>query len=134
MKYDLSNKLDRLKAQTRFDLLLSQNKRIELKAYQPQRSQQQNKYLHVCIALVAQETGYTLEEAKTELKREYGMIYEKNGKHFLKSTTELGPSEMTAFIDWMRVLAAEKLGVYIPTSEEYFTDPFKVEKELEGYA
>lgn len=131
MKYDLSSKLDKMRAQTRFDQLLKLGKRIELKAYQPPRSIKQNRYLHACIGLIAQETGYTLEEAKTVLKRKHGLYYERNGEHFLKSTRELSIKEMTDFIDWMRHMASETLGIYVPTSEEYFTDPFALDKELE---
>ena len=97
---------------------------VEVKMIKPARTINQNKYLHVCIGLIAKETGYTMQEAKIVMKREHGLEYEKNGKRFLRSTRELDTGEMTKFIDWMRNMAGEVLGIYIPTSEEYLIDPF----------
>ena len=78
------------------------------------------------------ETGYTLEEAKTVIKRENPfMIYEKGGRQFLKSTADLSKDEMQYFIDWMRDFAAAD-GIYLPSSDEYLENQHTIDKQLEN--
>lgn len=85
----------------------------------PKRSASQNKYLHVCISIYAVEYGYTLEEAKTYLKRTCNfMVYEKNGFKFIKQTSQITSEELGQFITWIRNYAGMN-GLYIPTAEEY---------------
>lgn len=138
MKFDLSKDIDRKKATTRLDALIKKGAKAEIKEHRGVRSVNQNSYLHVCIGMVALETGYTIEEAKTELKREFSKtergrfsLYEKNGKKFLMSTALYDSKQMTNFIEFIRDLASEQLGCYIPTSEEYLTLQFEIDKELE---
>lgn len=134
MKFDLSKKNERELAFSKFAFFSEKGKRIVLKEYRHKRSNSQNSYLHVCLGFVAQETGYTLEEAKITLKRQFGrfMVYEKNGEKFLKSTAHLDTKELTEFIDFIRHTASETLEIYIPTPEQYYGDPFEIEKQLQG--
>lgn len=132
MIIDASNDLDKKKAIQYFERLVDQGARFQLKKIREVRSINQNNYFHVCIALFCAETGYTTQEAKTVLKREYGLIYQKNGKNFLKSTTELDTQEMNDFIEWIRTLSSETLGIYIPTPEEYISMQFDIEREIEN--
>lgn len=134
MKFDLSNKTERERAFSRFAFYSEKGKRIELKEWKAKRTNSQNRYLHVCLGFIAQETGYTLEEAKSVLKRQFGkfMVYEKNGEKFLNSTSHLDTNEITEFIDFIRHTASENLGVYIPTPEQYYEDEFEIEKQLQG--
>lgn len=97
----------------------------------PIRSNRQNRYLHSIIALYAIETGYTLEEMKTVLKRECGfMVYEKNGNKFLRSSAELDTKEMTDFIDWIRNSAGMN-GIYLPSADEAGRNWDEIEKTIE---
>ena len=132
MKLDLSIAFDNNKAKAYFDKLMDSKSKIELKEFKPKRTVSQNKYLHVCFTIVANETGYTVEEAKTVLKREHGafMVYEKEGNKFLRSTATLDTLEMTMFIDWLRRFAMDH-GYYIPTPEEFLQSQFEIEKELQ---
>jgi len=132
MIIDASNDLSKKKAIQYFDSLVKNGARFQLKKIKEVRSISQNKYFHVCIALFSAETGYTIEEGKTVLKREYGLFYEKNGKNFLKSTSELDTLEMNDFIEWIRTLSSDTLGVYIPTPEEYISMQFDIEREIEN--
>lgn len=134
MKYDLSKKSERELAFSKFAYYSEKGKRIELKVWKAKRSNPQNSYLHVCLGLIAQKTGYTLEEAKSVIKRQFGryMVYEKNGEKFLTSTADLDTKQLTDFIDFIRHTASETLGIYIPTPDQYYVDPFEIEKQLQG--
>ena len=132
MILDTSNSLDRNKAETYFNTLLSNNKKIELKEIKNKRTITQNKYLHVCITLFAIEFGYTLDEAKTLLKRECSfMYYKKNDMLFLKRTRDMLTDELTKFIEFIRNYAS-KQGCYIPTADEYKNDSYNIDKHIDS--
>jgi len=133
MKLDLSQSFDLNKGALYFEKLKDKQAKIELKEFRQSRSIPQNSYLHVCFTILANETGYTIEEIKSITKREFGsfMVYEKNGHKFLRSTAHLDTLEMTEFIDWLRQFASDQLGCYIPTSEEYLVSQFEINKQLE---
>jgi len=131
MLLDLSKTIDNKKFRDYANLLISKEYKVSLQKIIPKRTIQQNKYLHVCITLFAIEFGYTLEESKTLLKRLCDfMKYEKNGNKFLKKTSLLDSSELTKFIEWIRNYAGVN-GLYIPTSEEYISNRFEIDKEIE---
>ena len=130
MKFNLSKDLDKKIAQERFNKMLSKGSKIELKEFRFKRTLDQNRYLHVCIAYVCLDTGYTREEAKIVLKREYGLVYDKAGVKFLRSTKDLDTKECADFIEWIRNFSLDN-GSYIPTPEEYLENQFEIEKEFE---
>ena len=130
MKLDLSKQIDLNKAKTRFEQLVEKGAKIELKEIRPTRSLPQNSYLHVCLSLYGIHFGYTLNEAKTDLKRNYGLVYEKCGKKYLRSTANLDSKELTEFIEYIREVAGQN-GCYIPTSEEYLQNKFAIDREIE---
>jgi len=131
MILDTSNSIDRNKAETYFNTLLDNKKKIELKELRPKRTITQNAYLHVCITLFAIDFGYTLEEAKTLLKRESTfMLYEKNDMFFLKRTRDMLTDELTKFIEFIRNYAS-KQGCYIPTADEYKNDSYSIDKHID---
>lgn len=133
MKYDLSNIVDRNKAQVKLNDLKTKGKAIELKVLHPARSLQHNKYLHVCISIFAIEFGYTLDEAKTLLKRECDfMIYDKNGKKFLRHTSKMDSSELSKFIEWIRNYSAQN-GCYIPDADEYRNQSVHIDNLIESH-
>jgi len=133
MLLNLQKDFDKQRATTYIGKLMDNNAKIELKEIKPKRSLSQNSYLHVCFSLVALEIGYSLQEVKTVLKRQYGegMIYEKNGEKFLKSTSDLDSLEMTHFIDWLRSFSLDQFGCYIPTSEEYKLNQFELQQQTQ---
>lgn len=132
MKLDLSKPYDLNRARQYFNKLIKKGAKVELKEYRNQRSLSQNAYLHVLFTIIANDTGYTVEEAKTAIKRRCDfMIYTKNTEKFLRSTTDLDTKEMTDFIDWLRLFSMEELDVYLPTPDEYLQGQFEIEKELE---
>ncbi len=133
MLLDLSNPLDINKANSYFKSLLDSKSKIELKKIIPKRSLQLNKFLHVCITLFAIELGYTLEEAKTLLKRSCDfMIYEKNGQKFLRKTSKMDNKECSEFGEWIRNYASQQ-GIYIPDASEYLENKFNIDKEIDKH-
>ena len=130
MLLDLAIPEDLKKAELYFKTMVISKFKIELKRILPNRSISLNSYLHVCISLFSIEFGYNLEESKTLLKRKCSfMIYEKNGLKFLKKTRELNNQECSEFVEFIRNYAAQH-DLYIPTSEEYKTNKFNIDKEI----
>lgn len=131
MKYDLSKPLDQNKSITYLTKLIEGGKQIELKEIRKSRTIKQNSYLHVILTLYAIHFGSTLEEAKTDLKRECSfMRYKKNRKQYLKSTAKLDTKELTEFIEWLRNYSAMN-GCYLPTSSEYLEQKFNIDRDIE---
>lgn len=116
MRFDCSNEIGLKQAQT---YLSSLKGYVEIKDVKKKRTLSQNAYLHVIITLFGIHFGYTIEEAKTLLKREcHFMVYEKNGNKFLRKTSKMNTKELTDFIDWVRNYASQN-GCYLPTADEY---------------
>ena len=131
MKLDLSNPIDQNKAVTYITSLIEGEKLIELKEIRKVRTLKQNSYLHICITLYAIHFGNTLEEGKTDLKRECSfMRYTKNGNIYLKSTAKLDTKELTDFIEWVRNYSSQN-GCYLPTSSEYLEQKFSIDREID---
>jgi len=129
MKYNRLDKFQENKLQARLEA--TKDKIVEFKEVRQKRSLTQNAYLHVCITLYAIEFGYTIEEAKTHLKRNCEfMKYEKKGEIFVKRTRYMDSKELTNFIDWLRNYASQN-GCYIPTSEEYLTNRVSIDNQIE---
>ncbi len=105
---------------------------VELTRVCKKRTPKQNRYMHSIITLFGIELGYTIEEAKTILKRECAfMRYKKNGQWFLRSTADLDTKEMTDFIEWIRNFASREHGIYLPSSEEYYRNWTEIENTIE---
>ena len=133
MFLDLSNPTELKKAETYFSKLAESKEKIELKKLIQKRSLNLNSYLHVVITLFAIEYGYTLDEAKTLLKRECGfMVYENKGTKFLKKTSKLDNMECSKFVEWIRNYASQQ-GLYIPDAEEYKTNKFNIDKDINNH-
>jgi len=130
MKYDLSNNSDLNAFNFKIKYLIDKQSKVSLTSVKMSRSIKHNAYLHVCITLFAIEFGYTLNEAKTLLKRSCDfMLYEKNDIKFLKQTSKMDSKELADFIDWIRNYAGEQ-GLYIPTAEEYLDNKFNIDREI----
>ena len=133
MKLDLNKPFDLNKFKAYYDKLILKRSKVELKELRDNRTVKQNSYLHVIISLYAIGFGYTLTEAKTYLKRESRQLtYEKNNVKFLRSTADLNSKEMTDFIDWIRTHSSVN-GCYLPTSEEYLSNRFEIDKDIDKH-
>ena len=87
-------------------------------------NKQQNSYLHVLISYLAVTLGYSLNFTKHYLKT-ICPIYQRdeNGVTYYISTADLNKDEKRELIEWIRNFAAMEIGLYLPTSEEYYTSP-----------
>jgi hypothetical protein len=125
--------MDANKARVYLDALIKKGADIELKEVRKARSVDQNSYLHVCLAIFCNESGYMMDEAKeifSQLLPEM-LRYERNGFEFRKSTSTLDSKEMSILIEKIRSVCSEELGVYVPTSEEYMINKFAVDRDIQ---
>lgn len=130
MLLDYTNPEDVKKGKLYNETMIISKFKVELRRILPNRSISLNSYLHVCISLFSIEFGYNLEESKTLLKRKCSfMIYEKNGLKFLKKTSTLNNKECSEFVEFIRNYAAQH-NLYIPDAEEYKTNKFNIDKEI----
>ena len=130
MYYDLNNFYEQEKAKIKLENLIKEKAIIQITKKQKKKSVSNNAYLHVCISLFAIEFGYTLEEAKTLLKRKCEfMTYDKNGTKFLKLVRKLYDKECADFTTWIRNYSSSN-GLYIPTPEEYILNQTNIDKHI----
>lgn len=86
------------------------------------RSLQQNKYLHgVVFKMIADETGYTLSEAKEQTKISVGFYKEIDFNDekllILKETSKLSKNEFMEFVEACRDWALITLNLNIPSPD-----------------
>lgn len=127
MIYDLNTEIDRERLTKRVTALFSARKVVEVKVYQPKRTNAQNRYLHAILGEFAMQTGNTLEETKTEYFKKHCnaelFVVTKSLKHIgtievLRSSAELDTAEMTTAIDRFRNWSASEAGIYLPSPDE----------------
>lgn len=115
MKYNLENEQEYKEATAFLVGCMMRNKTVEIKVYRPNRTLNQNSYLHLLLTIFAVEFGYTLEESKTLYKRVNSATYayEKNGQKFLRSSTDLDTKEMADTIEKFKQYSSEH-GLELP--------------------
>lgn len=131
MKLDLSKEIDQKRAKSYLDNLMEKGSRIELKKVVSKRTTSQNSYLHVCLTIFSKETGYTISESKdlfSDMLPEL-MLYDKKGRTFRRSTSDLSTAELSEFIEKVREVCNNQLGIYVPDAEEYLISKFEIERE-----
>ena len=129
MLFDLSNPYDCERAKTRLQSLIDKHSPSVELTERKQRSDPQNRYLHVCIGIVAMETGNTMDYVKRYyFKANYNADLFVTGRYdtrlqqnvrTLKSSRDLSTEDMTTAIERFRNWAATE-GWYIPTPEEEY--------------
>lgn len=122
MMYNLSMPLDMERFVARANALMSKGAAVEL-TEKAQRSHNQNSYLHLCIGVIAMETGTTIEYAKQEYFKKLvnrDLFVRKRQDRFsgeidvIRSSAELTIEEMGMAIDRFKRWAAEN-GMYLPS-------------------
>lgn len=125
MLYNLKDQLSRKRFSTRVKALWDAGAVVEL-TDKSRRTNQQNRYLHVALGILAMETGNSLESIKSEVfKRRVNpdlFIIEKDDPilghiQTLRSSRDLDKVEMSKAIDRYLKFCADN-GVYIPSPEE----------------
>jgi len=114
---------------------------VEVKKKHRQRSDSQNRYLHVCLGYFASEFGLSLEEVKLDIfKRKLSSdIFQvervnKRGQKvkLLRSSSDLDTAEMTTVIERFRNWSSAVAGLYIPSPNE--TEAlFEAQRQMEAY-
>ena len=127
MLYDLSNPLQNESFKVKAEALSKKGSIVELTEKKPQRTPNQNRYLHCILAYFGLEVG---EDAEYVKKNYFKILCNKDifireiedkylGKiKVLRSSADLDTDEMTRAIERFRNWAASE-GVYIPSSEEH---------------
>lgn len=125
MLYNLKDQLSRKRFSIRVKALWNAGAVVEL-TDKRRRTNQQNRYLHVAIGILAMETGNSLETIKQEVfKRRVNpdlFIVEREDPilghiQTLRSSRDLDKEEMSTAIDRYLRFCSDN-GVYIPSPEE----------------
>lgn len=132
MKYNLSLPFEVQQARDRLAYLIEKKNIVEIKKVNPNRSLNQNNYLHLLLGAFGVHFGYTLEEAKVIYKRDVNpdiYVYEKNNQKFMKSSADLDTEEMAKSIDRFHQYSREA-GYPLPpaTDQEWLR---QIENEIE---
>jgi hypothetical protein len=82
------------------------------------RSSNQNKYYWgVVLPLIAQTTGYTIDESHDAMKMQF--LVKRTAKvPTTRSTTDLSTAEMEEYLENIRRFAAVELSCYVPIPNE----------------
>lgn len=127
MLYDTSNPLQREQFSARARKLADSGKVVELKEKRPQRSSEQNRYLHVILGYFGTETGNTLDYVKERyfkyLCNKDLFLVVKEDKFLgrvntLRSSADLTTDEMTTAIERFRNWAASEAGIYLCSPDD----------------
>jgi hypothetical protein len=127
MLYDLSNPLQAESFKVKAESLGKKGGIVELTEKKPQRTANQNRYLHSILAYFGLEVGEKAEYVKRYyfklLCNKDTFVVEKEDKfhgkiQVLRSSAELDTAEMTVCIERFRNWASGE-GVYIPSPEEH---------------
>lgn len=91
---------------------------VIIKEYKKNRSTMQNGYYWgVVLDIISKETGYEPEEVHQLFAKKF-LAYEKKGKVFVKSTTELNTAEMEHYLERVRRFASMELKCLVPLPNE----------------
>lgn len=143
MLYDLSNILDRERFTRRCTVLLGKKGVVEL-VEKTQRSNSQNRYLHLLLGYLAMETGNELEYVKEVFYKRTSnaalFVRQKEDEivgavEYTRSSAELSKEEMTVRIDRLRDWSSRVAGIYLPSADEQgFLQMIEVEmSRQQGY-
>lgn len=95
---------------------------VDVKKYRKNKTDQQRKYAHACIGVIAKETGENSEHLKVRIKHSIGLIEEiySGGKvlTLVRSTEDLDREEYGVFINSINTLAAN-LEIKLPQPKSF---------------
>ncbi len=104
---------------------------VEIKSGRKPRNLDQNAYLHLCLQMIADETGNSLEVVKTTVKAMYAKkqlldkdgepIYDKNTGEpamYIQDTRDMSTTECFTFTENVRMFATDFCGLILPDPDE----------------
>lgn len=127
MIYDLSNPWEVQNLREYLNKLIHKGGMVEVRRKAPQRSLNQNRYLHLILGFFGSEYGLSLDEVKVDIfKRECNRdLFEREATNkkgrtvkYLRSSAELNSAEMTLAIERFRNWSASVAGIYLPSPNE----------------
>lgn len=127
MIFRLSSEYDEAKATEYFNKCKAEKWNIEIKHLCPQRSDRQNRYLHLILGLLGTIVGMSIEQVKQDIFKEIvnrDIFYQ--GVRYIgdkevsvwRSTKSLTTDEMSLAITRYRNFCSSELHVYISTPED----------------
>ena len=127
MRYDLSTRIGKEKAETHFKALLSNEKLIDLKEVRKQRTLSQNALYWLYMACLEQETGNDKYDLHEYFKIKFNGIEIKNvfgtPVYTARSTTKNDTKQMGEYLDKIIQFASQELSIALPDpSDKYFND------------
>lgn len=141
MLYDLKNILDRERFKRRCNSLFSKNSVVEL-TEKNNRSNNQNRYLHLLLGYLAIETGNTLDFVKdvyykrTANKDIFIKIVDDKifgNIEYIRSSASLSKDEFSLSIDRLRDWSSQVAGIYLPSpNETQFLESIEIEMSKLG--
>lgn len=124
MLYNLNDEFSRKKFSTRVRHLWDKRALVEL-TDATRRSTNQNSYLHLCLGIIASDTGNSLEVVKQYYKEQICpdiyVTYREDrmlGKvKIVESSSRISKEKMSQSIDRLRMFASN-IGIYLPSPED----------------
>lgn len=119
MKYNTAVLAEANQAFEYLTQLVGKESLVEIKKVSPNRSLNQNSYLHLLIGAFGDYFGYTIDEAKVIYKECSPDIYNytKKQRHFTRSSADLTKEEMATTIDRF-MEASKKNGYTLPLATD----------------
>lgn len=101
---------------------------LQINRSKAKRSLNQNRYYWgVIVTLFSQATGYTANEAHQSLAGMF-LKYEKDGKQFVRSTTELDTTEFENYAESCRLFMWHEMSVHVPLPND-LTEEFLIQMQ-----
>ncbi len=125
--YRLSSPYDLEKFENKCQSLKDKHAVVELIEKKPQRSLNQNAYLHVLLGYFASEFGYSLDEVKVDIYKRLCnsdiFICRRTNKRgneveYLRSSSALDTREFSLSIERFRNYSSSVAGLYLPSANE----------------
>lgn len=111
---------------------------VEIKSRRKPRSLDQNAYLHLCLGMIADETGNSLDRVKLTLKAMYAKkpmldkegdpIYDKASGEtvmYIQDTSDMNTLEAFEFTENVRMFAQDFCNLILPLPDEQIDLKFK---------
>lgn len=124
MLYNLNDEFSRKKFASRVRYLWEKRPLVEL-TDASKRSTNQNSYLHLCLGIIAADTGNSLEVVKQYYKEQICpdiYVTYKQDKllgqvKVVESSAKINKEKMSQSIDRLRMFASN-IGIYLPSPED----------------
>lgn len=111
---------------------------VEIKTRRKPRNLDQNAYLHLCLNMIADETGNSLDVVKNTCKAMYAKkpLLDKDGDeifdketgevaYYIQDTRDMSTTECFEFTEKVRMFALDFCGILLPLPDEQIDINFK---------